>query len=509
MKLTRRQVLRGMGGFTVALPFLPSLLSSDEARAAGTAAPRRFIALRSEHGGVLGSNMYPSNATLTEAQNYAGYQVRRGALAASQSGSTSALSPVLTASSTTLTPSLVAKLNVLRGLDLPFYIGHHGGGSLGNYGDLADKDMEYRPTCDQVLAWSPKFYPSLSTILMRSVVVGFQGMSWGYPNPQVQDPTTLQPLFAEISSKTLFSQLYSGPSTQPQPTRPPIIDRVLEDYKRLRNGNRRLSGGDRQRLDEHIARLEEIERRLKVQVSCQDVQPPTQDSGALLVGPNFLRNIPQHIEYWKLMNDVLVASLACDTSRVVTLMAADLFGGAGATGWFADTPLEWHQEVAHNSHQPDRQAMMTAMQQHFFEHVFLDLAMKLDAVQEPNGTLLDSCLMFWVQESGPYTHDPISMPVVTAGSACGWLKTGSYVDYGNPNVTCHSGGEVTHAGLLYNQFLGTAMQAMGLSPADYESVPGGGYGLHFPSTDPFFAGHQKHSAAVVQAAGEPLPFLKA
>ena len=52
MKVTRRHVLRGIGGFTLALPFLPSLLSSSEAKAApdylafsapsGTALFRRY-----------------------------------------------------------------------------------------------------------------------------------------------------------------------------------------------------------------------------------------------------------------------------------------------------------------------------------------------------------------------------------------------------------------------------------------------------------------------------------
>lgn len=509
MKLSRRQVLRGLGGATVALPLLPSLLNGDEAKAASPGALRRFIALRSEHGAVLGSNMFPADSVLTDSQDYAGYSVRRGDLVVDSAGAKPMLCPALSAAG--LTQALAAKMNVLRGLDLSFYIAHHSGGSLGNYGDSTDNKREYRPTCDQVLAWSPKFYADLSTILMRSVVAGDKGMSWGYTNPQDPQNSAVTQLHAEDSSLKLFGQIYKDPGN-PAQQRPPVIDRVLEDYKRLRSGNRRLSARDKLRLDDHIARLDEIDRRLKVQVSCSSITTPTKDS-ASLYGDTFFRDVPKHIEYWQLLNDVIVAALACNTSRIVTLRAGDMWDG-GAAGWFSDTTLEWHQEVAHKSHQPDRQALMLAAQQRFFEHVFLDLASKLDAVLDVNGTLLDSCLMFWTQESGSYTHDPIELPVVTAGGACDWLKTGNYADYRNMNLVAHDGNgdpanEVTHCGLLYNQWLGTAMQAMGLAPADYESVPKGGYGLHFMATETWYAGYQKYSPAVVSAAGDPLPFLKA
>ena len=70
-------------------------------------------------------------------------------------------------------------------------------------------------------------------------------------------------------------------------------------------------------------------------------------------------------------------------------------------------------------------------------------------------------------------------------------------------------GEVTHVGLLYNQFLGTVMQAMGLSPDDYEVEPGGGYGYYWEETATWYPGYQKYPASVKNVRGEVLPFLKA
>ncbi len=68
---------------------------------------------------------------------------------------------------------------------------------------------------------------------------------------------------------------------------------------------------------------------------------------------------------------------------------------------------------------------------------------------------------------------------------------------------------MTHIGLLYNQFLGTTMAAMGLAPADYEETPGTGYGPFYEETATWYAGYNKYSAKVRGVAGEPLPFLKA
>jgi hypothetical protein len=508
--------LGGLGGFALALPFLPSLTGNErEAKAAG-GPPKRFLALRGEHGGILGKNMYPGDATLTQSQSYAGYMVRRGDLKLDVQGGKASLSPVLTASSGALTPALAKKMNVLRGLDLPYYLGHHRGGSLGNFSDTDNTNYQgqLRPTIDQVMAWSPKFYGDLTSILQRSIVAGSDRVSWGYSNPMNPKGSTVEALPAEDSSLTIFNQIYKAPA-DPKAQRAPIADLVLEDYKRLRNGNRRLSVGDKKRLDDHISRIDELERKLKVSVSCGDVMPPTTDSTSLY-SDTFFRDPAKHKEYWSLMNDVLVAGLICDTTRIVTVHLGDMWDHSSAS-WFSNYPGDWHHEVAHDSHYDAPQQTLVAAYQGQFELAFLDLVAKLDAVDEGNGaTLLDSCLVYWTQECGPYTHDPISMPVVTAGGAGGWLKTGSYADYGNQAIVCHDGNgdpatEITHAGLFYNQALNTALQAMGLDAADYEENAGAGYGLTFTEAadENWYAGHGKYTNAVRKAAGDVLPFLKA
>src|SRR6185503_12556004 len=130
---------------------------------------------------------------------------------------------------------LVGKLNVLRGLDHPFYIGHHRGGHLGNYaendGNGTDGQVVQaypRPTIDQVMAWSSSFYPDLSTTLERSMIVGDR-ISWGWSSPESASGV-IQELPAVFSSLELFNRIFV-PQDDTLTTRPPVVDRVLANYQ--------------------------------------------------------------------------------------------------------------------------------------------------------------------------------------------------------------------------------------------------------------------------------------
>jgi hypothetical protein len=527
MTVKRRHVLRGIGGFTLALPFLPSLENSAAAAPAGS--PRRFIAMRSEHGALRAANMYPASTALTEQQTYAGYTIRRGPLNLAVSGPNASLSPVLTAPSSVFTQSLANKMNVIRGIDVGYYIAHHRGGSLGNFGESDDRihNDRYRqtwhPTCDQVLSYSSKFYENLSGISVRAMTLGAGDMAYRCSNPENYADlsvyaTARHPSASDIlavpsnfSSLRMFDDLFRNHMpAEPTAARTPILNMVMEDYRRLRNGNKRLSARDRVRLDDHMSRMDELDRKLTVTVSCGEVTRPTADSEQLFQDGVF-RSVSRHTEYWRLMNDVIVAAMGCDVSRIATMRVGDMWYDSSAA-WFSNYAGDWHQDIAHMALGAGPQGTLRDSKRAFFEHVFLDLASKLDAVDDPHGgKLLDSCAMFWTQESGPITHDPIAIPIVMAGGANGWLRTGSYIDYSDRNVIGHpaSSGEQTQIGLLYNQFLGTLMQAMGLAPSDYEAVPGGGYGLHITETNSGFPSFGKYAGGKRNAAGSALPYLRA
>lgn len=507
-RMNRRMFLQGAAGFALAIPFLPSI-TGDKALAAG--GPKRFIALATNHGGIWPERMYPSDTALTQKAMYATHEVRKGPLVLDVQNGIGTLSPVLAGDSTKLTSALVQKMNILRGLDVSFYLAHHRGGHLGNYADNDGNGSDGqaikgkpRQTIDQLLAWSPKFYAELGTIKERSLVMGYSGMSHGWSSPSTQSGT-IQVVAPQQDSLALFNKIFV-PQQDPMQSRPPIIDRVLDDYKRLRDGNKRLSAADKQRLTDHIDRLDELDRKLKIVSSCGSIMPPSTSSVDEL-GSSFGVDPDAQKRFWQLMNDVVVAAFSCDTSRIATMFVGD---------HFSNYVGDWHQDVAHQANvSPERHEILFGGNRRFFEDVFVDLVAKLDAVMAPSGgTVLDHCLVQWTQESGSVTHDPIEMPIITAGSADGFFTTGNYCDYRNLSKQAAKANGTnafvdSHTGLVYNQWLANVLQSMGLAPADYEMDGVSGYGLLQLSSESWYGGYNKYTNAETSVMSEILPFLKA
>lgn len=504
--MDRRAFLRGAAGFSLALPFLPSLISERSAKAAPPPEPRCFVAFATHHGGIWGANMFPADPS-AEKKVYAGHEIRRGALEARADGTNAVISPVLRAPSSVLTPALVAKMNVIRGLDIPFYIAHHTGGHLGNYarndgngGDGKVVQAMPRPTIDQVMAWSNAFYPDLSVVRERSLVMG-RRISYGWSNPSTKSGT-INEMASVFSSLELFNRIFV-PAEDPSTARTPVVDRVLEDYKRLREGSRRLSSADRTRLDDHMQRLSELQRKLNARATCGAVTKPTEDSSRIRDTTGYDFNPGLQARAFDLLNDVVVAAFLCGTSRVAAI---------NVDPTFSEFTGDWHQDIAHKAHLPDaaQQAVIAAAHQRFFANVYLDLVKKLDIDDGTGKTLLDRSLVVWTQESGAYTHESQSIPVITAGSAGGFLRTGNYCDYRAMSRVFDEGGfqgavEKTHAGICYNQYLGTCLQAMGVPRSEYERDGVGGYGVKYVGE-----GRAKfYPDSIFSVMSEPLPFLAA
>jgi hypothetical protein len=511
-KPSRRQILRGAGGFALALPFLRSLEPKPAfAGEAPFAAHPRFIAMSTPHGAVSEHNMFPATDMLTDSQEvFPGHTMRRGTLQPMQSGNNTVLSPVLTAPSSLMSQSLVSRMNILKGLDIMFYIGHHGGGFLGNYADTDNTEVPLTaiPTIDQLMAWSPTFYPDIDVIRERSLTIGSgRGISWGYSNPlhPEQNNYQIQQVPSSESALALFNSVFV-PDEGPAP-RPPVVDRVLESYKRLASGAfgdaTRLSNSDRQRLNDHMDRLSELERKLKVtHKSCGFLPAPSKDVDQNHPGVAWeTKDVPAMIEYHQIYNDVIVAAMICGTSRIATIQCWQ--------PWYGEI-LDWHHEVAHEHLSPGPQQKLVEANRTFFQNVFLDLANKLNEEEADGVTYLDNTLMTWAQESGAITHDPYTIPVVTAGSAAGFLTTGNYIDYRNMNnmglqEPWFTGEQAEmRPGLCWNQWLATVLRSMGISPSEFEKgAPG--YGDTYIQEDRAAA----WPSYVLSNASEVLPFLKA
>jgi hypothetical protein len=531
LRLGRRHFLLGLGGAALAIPFLPSL--EKPARAGAGMARPRFFYLGTDHGGCFDTSFFPTTPTPQAATVTSSHAVHAGPLKAAVSGGKASLSPVLTADATKLTPGLVAKMNVLRGLDVPWYIAHNTGLHLGNFArndnngsdGAAVTALGMRPTIDQIMASSPGFYTAtdLASTTLRSMVVNpGRQLSWAFADPAQGVASGVQSVQGLSSSIQLFNSVFGAVM---KPGRPPVVDRVLENYKSLRQSNTRLSAADKARLDAHIAMLAQLDASLKAQVACTVPPTPTEDASQY----QSMTTKSDAARWGQLFADVIAAAFACGASRIGVF-------GFGDTAAFSDyTGTDWHHDVAHQWYLDQPQAWLAQSYQAVFEQLFVYLAAKLDAIDDGNGrTLLDNSLLVWSQECGMETHGSASVPVVTAGSAAGYFNTGLYCDYRkttDPSVQISYKADapdgsttnptflnyVTYPGLLYQQWLATAVQSVGVARSEFELwTDTNGHVEHGVGTpylgspsDPMPKHYQSLDSVYFQMASDPLPFLKA
>ncbi len=563
-RLNRRHFLQGLGGATLTLPFLPSLMGRAEAQT--ITAPRFFVSTWVGHGGMSTENTYPleGHAPLTAAQltaDVAGdgpHVAHWGELLALKrthaegdayrqqampdlDGGAARFSPLVGAF---VEDSLLARMNVLRGIDFLTF-GGHTRGYLGNFPNrdggidngLADAPV---PTIDAVIAGSDRFYSTADRLLLRAPVVNASSThlstfrsGTGVANNPYQVRTLGE----------WFNLLFQGLSTTPGEVDPRVslVDKIHADYVRLSRGafgpGRRLSQADRIRLEEYVEGVQNISDRMRTTATAGCTVPTvTQAERGLRLregeadwdwggAPGMPEaRVAEQRQVLELTNMMLVNAFMCGVTRMMVRQFSSLRDQWDPTTF--NTPSEFetqrtdaHGMVFHNHFLQDRQTHMLQTQRFFFQYGFTDLVRRMAQAQVlPGVTLLDQALVHWSSESGPTTHDAKSVPSIVAGSGGGAWQTGRYIDYTNRTRAIRGRwGNMWRAGLPQNRLLASFARAMGLSPADYE-LSDAAYGTSFPGRggrvpgygDPFIEpgdDRPPYPPAMLAEMSEKLPLL--
>jgi hypothetical protein len=487
-----------MGGSLLALPFLESLLPK-EALAQSMAIQPRFIMCWTPHGGMLDASIIGEQPGATSVEVYPGHVIRHRAL-------TPNISPVL---GSFLNP-YIGRMNVLRGLDVSHSIEHSTTAVCGNLSHpIVAPGIPEQATIDQILAYSPKIYSNAQGIV-RSIVVhpdaeGSSSVAYATPGA-LSGPVTAVPHV--FNPRAVFNTLFQGGSGTRYNEERTLVDAVFSDYANVRN-NPKLSAQDKNIFEGHIAHLQDLQNRLGSAIICEP--PSTPPSLAFNSAPT----IPTLVQIHQLFNDVIIAAMRCGITRVATIM-----------GTVLDYLADWHG-TAHLWHQVAGQSFIADRNRFFVQQILFDLVSKMAAFTESNGkTMLENSLIMWVAENR-YPHGIVDQVVVTFGSANGRITTGNYIDYRNLSSSFERGsggtGAVMRPGFLYNRFLVSVLQAMGLEPQDYErprvgEFQYGGYGAikgtMGAGLDEFGFGYQPTTQMLgpayhVEDADLPLPLLMA
>ncbi|MFT5524475.1 MAG: hypothetical protein ACI9HK_002430 [Pirellulaceae bacterium] len=226
-------------------------------------------------------------------------------------------------------------------------------------------------------------------------------------------PTSPTPL--EVYPALAFDQLFKDNVELGDQS---VLDAVLNDATDLR---RNISQSDRQKLDEYLNSVREVELRIQRAGERGELQGwrPT------LTEPNIPRpkeGYPQDIvEHMRLMSDILVLAFQTDTTRVCTLKLNNDHGTLRFPHLGVDYMI--HHLLSHN----DTDDWLKVNQ--FFLEQMAYIAKRLDSIQEGESTALDNSMIMLCSSMLNGHHDATQLPVVMLGGGGGRIKGGQNLNY--------------------------------------------------------------------------------
>lgn len=440
-QLSRRTLLRGaLGGVGVAvgLPLLEAMLNNNgTALAQGQELPRR-----------LGIFFWGNGVKLDRWNPVA-------------TGVDWALSPALEPLGD-LKPyvSVVSGMNILTGNER----GHH----AGTVGILSGAPMIPQPhpnsgyvstfsapSIDQVAAaaiGASSRFKSLELGVSRRVVKG-EGttlMHLSHNGPDSTNPPEYDPaaVFNRVFG-TGFTPPNGGPSVADvtRGLKQSVLDAVKADITTLKS---RVGVNDARRLDQHLENVRLIENQLKTSVPIAGAMCKLPTNPGTIADQSGKEQLEKKMIA---MADLTAMALACDQTRVFSIMYTGSVGGT----IFADAgATTGHHSLTHDEagDQPIVQATTVYMVKHF-----AILLNSLRSITEGDGNLLDRCAIIASSDTADgKAHSIKDYPILIAGKAGGALV--------HPGVHYRSKGENTSKVLL------TLLRSVGMQLADF-GVKGG------------------------------------
>jgi len=231
-----------------------------------------------------------------------------------------------------------------------------------------------------------------------------------------RNPTT--PLPTEVEPKLIFDRLFSENPNDPDRLkrgrlRASVLDAVLDDAHSL---ERTLGGADRQKLDQYLSSVRDLEERIQR----ADKLPPF----TLPEGTKRPEELPADLtEHFRLMSDTLVLAFQTDVTRIATFM----FGREGSEQKYTMAGVnEGHHSITHHQNKPELQAKIRAINTYHIQQ-FAYLLSRLKSIPEGEGTLLDSCMIAYgsaIADGNRHEHG--DLPVLLAGRGGGSVKSGRH-----------------------------------------------------------------------------------
>lgn len=263
---------------------------------------------------------------------------------------------------------------------------------------------------------------------------------------------------AEISPVALYSRIF-GPEFRdpnaaefvPDPVllvRRSVLSGVADQRKSMMQ---EVGAADQRRLDEYFTSLRELEQQLEIaaqkpapMAACSLPQRPENGPIGAEVGTVSANH--------RLFAKILAHALACDQTRVFNLMLTDSLSQLRLPGEANTHHMFTHEDPidAQLNYQPNVAKFFPLI-----VGMFSTLLTEFDAFREGDKTLLDRMLVLNYTDSGyAKNHTTDNIPMLTAGSAGGRMKTGIH-------VAAAKGDPVTRLSLTVQQVMGVPISSFG------------------------------------------------
>lgn len=233
-------------------------------------------------------------------------------------------------------------------------------------------------------------------------------------------PTT--PVSPEPNPRLAFERLFGAGErsersknlAQRLQTEKSVLDFVLEETNDVQ---RRLGSSDRKKLDEYLASVRDVEKRIKAAEQLH-ATPEVEVDAPPGIPPDFGA-------YMDLMYDLLALAFQTDSTRIATLLLA--YDGSNRV--FPDLGFpEGHHYLTHSQRDPALAKKVAKIDQYYAAHFarFLDRLAKTEDV-DGNSILYNSMIVYGgaIADGNRHSHD--NLPVILAGHGGGAFPTGRYL----------------------------------------------------------------------------------
>ena len=238
------------------------------------------------------------------------------------------------------------------------------------------------------------------------------------------------PVAAESNPRMVFERLFGAGAAgeraenmkRRQQEQRSVLDFVLEDARGM---NRRLNGRDKDKLDQYLTGIREIET---------SIQKAERFGAAKDPGIETPSGIPQdRAQYVQLMFDMLALAFQTDSTRVATM----LLGHDGDNRSLPEIGIsEGHHDLSHhfNSEEKIQKLMEIDL---WYAKQFAKFLEKLQATKDVDGQSLlhNSMILLGAGNADSNRHTHTNLPLLLAGGGGGALTPGRYVQHGSKPMT--------------------------------------------------------------------------